>query len=87
MVEGIASSVALTERLHYHGQCPNTAGDCNIFSELDNDNKFWNQVTNAIANLCVTLLLTVLIELIIFGDDMLNRNDFMEKVRNRLSNS
>jgi fructokinase len=80
-VEGIASSVALTERLHYHGQGPNTAGDRNILSELDDDDEIWNHAANAIANLCVTLLLTVSIERIILGGGVLNRNGLMEKVR------
>jgi fructokinase len=80
-VEGIASSVALTERLHHHGQGPRTTGDRNILSDLDDDHEIWDHAANAIANLCVTLLLTVSIEQIILGGGVLNRNGLMEKVR------
>jgi predicted NBD/HSP70 family sugar kinase len=80
-VEGIASSVALTERLYNHGKGPSTNGDRNILSNLDDDDEIWNHAANAIANLCVTLLLTVSVERIILGGGVLNRNGLMEKVR------
>ena len=79
-VEGIASSVALTERLQ-HLQGPSRTVSRSILSELDDEHEIWDHAANAIANLCVTLILTISVERIILGGGVMIRNGLMEKVR------
>ena len=64
-VEGIASSVALTERYEQLTQQTNLSRSC--LSELDDTHEIWEHCSNALANLCVTLLLTTSVEKIVFG--------------------
>ena len=80
-VEGIASSVALTERL----QQMQGSEELNrsVLSELPDDHELWDHAANALANLCVTLLLTVSIEKIVLGGGVLKRCGLMEKIRER----
>ena len=81
-VEGIASSVALTERLQYlQGQ--KTKLNRNVLAELDDDDALWDHCANALASLCVTLILTTSIERIVFGGGVMSRNGLLEKVRKR----
>lgn len=80
-VEGIASSVALTERLQ---QIQGSDGlNRSVLSELPDDHELWDHAANALANLCVTLLLTVSIEKIVLGGGVLKRRGLIEKIRNR----
>ncbi len=80
-VEGIASSVALTERLQQ--MQGSDALNRSILSELPDDHELWDHAANALANLCVTLLLTVSIEKIVLGGGVLKRRGLIEKIRIR----
>jgi len=83
-VEGIASSVALTERLQ---QQLEKDGDSSkelsrsVLSTLSDNHEVWDHAANAIANLCVTLILTTSIERIVLGGGVLKRSGLIEKVR------
>jgi len=80
-VEGVASSVALTERLE------KITGTTNIarkkLAELGDDHEVWDHAANALANLCSTLLLTVSVEKIIMGGGIMNRSTLLNKIRKR----
>lgn len=80
-VEGIASSVALTERLEM------IKGEKNLprssLVELDDDDEVWRHAANALANLSVTLILTTSVEKIVFGGGVMNRRGLLEKIRTR----
>jgi fructokinase len=65
-VEGIASSVALMERLQHRKGQKNTLSR-HVLADLDDNDEIWDHAANALANLCVTLILTTSIEKIIFG--------------------
>lgn len=79
-VEGIASSVALTERLQCRKGHKKTLNR-NELEKLDDDDEIWDHAANALANLCVTLLLTTSVERIVFGGGVMLRNGLLEKVR------
>ena len=81
-VEGIASSVALTERLQ---QLKGSEEKLNrsVLGDLPDDHELWDHAANALANLCVTLLLTVSIERIVLGGGVLKRTGLMAKIRTR----
>jgi fructokinase len=80
-VEGLASSVALTERLELlQGR---TDLSRTVLAGLDDDHVIWDHAANALANLCVTLLLTVSVEKIVLGGGILQRGGLMQKVRAR----
>jgi fructokinase len=78
-VEALASSVALTERLQKI-QGSNDL-DRDILADLPNDHEIWDHAANAIANLCVTLLLVVSIEKIVLGGGVMKRSGLIEKIR------
>jgi len=80
-VEGIASSVALTERLEAMTGQKNLPRSALV--DLDDDHEIWSHAANALANLCVTLLLTLSIEKIVFGGGIMNRLSMIEKIRER----
>jgi fructokinase len=80
-VEGIASSVALTERLEAMTGQQNLPRSALV--DLDDDHELWSHAANALANLCVTLLLTLSIEKIVFGGGVMNRLSMIEKIRER----
>jgi hypothetical protein len=80
-VEGLASSVALTERLE------KLLGEKNLprsrLVELGDDHEVWDHCANALANLCVTLMLTTSIEKIVLGGGIMKRRGLIEKIRQR----
>eukprot|EP00934_Nitzschia_sp_Nitz4_P007968 Nitzschia sp. Nitz4//scaffold4_size323378//209917//211082//NITZ4_000680-RA/size323378-augustus-gene-0.20-mRNA-1//1//CDS//3329553459//7958//frame0 len=80
-VEGLASSVALTERLQQITGQTNTPRS--RLAELSDDHEVWDHAANALANLCVTLMLTTSIEKIVLGGGIMNRQGLIDKVRRR----
>ena len=84
-VEGIASTVALTERLQQlqAGGGSETLLNRSMLADLPDDHEIWDHAANALANLCVTLLLTVSIEKIVLGGGVLKRRGLMDKIRRR----
>mmetsp|Transcript_13902 Transcript_13902/g.16886 ORF Transcript_13902/g.16886 Transcript_13902/m.16886 type:complete len:253 (+) Transcript_13902:430-1188(+) len=76
-VEGIASSVALTERLGNSSSSDEREG----LKDLSDDHVTWDHASNALANLCVTLTLITSVEKIIFGGGVMNRTILYDKVR------
>jgi fructokinase len=78
-VEGISSSVALTERLEL------MAGEKNLprsqLVALPDDHEVWSHSANALANLCATLLLMTSVEKIVLGGGIMNRPGLIEKVQ------
>jgi fructokinase len=80
-VEGLACSVALTERLE---QMEDRTYSRAILAELDDDHELWDHAANALGGLCSTLLLTLSIEKIVLGGGIvMNRKGLMEKIRRR----
>ena len=78
-VEGIASSVALTERLEQiEGKKHESR---KVLADLSDDHEIWDHAVNAIANLCVTLILTTSIEKIVLGGGVIKRKGLLEKIR------
>jgi fructokinase len=80
-VEGMTSSVALTERLEIMTGKKDLLRSSLV--ELEDDHEIWNHAANALANLSVTLILTTSIEKIVFGGGVMNRNGMIEKIRKR----
>ena len=89
-VEGVASSVALTERLmslhkEHRGQRDhanaNDASTRNILATLSDDHEIWAHASNAIANLCVTILLLTSCQTIVLGGGVMNRSNLYDKIR------
>lgn len=78
-VEGTASSVALTERLGNDSSSDKREG----LKELSDDHPIWDHASNALANLCVTLVLTTSVEKIILGGGVMNRTVIYEKIRSK----
>jgi fructokinase len=80
-VEGITSSVALTERLEL------MTGERNLprsrLVALPDDHELWSHSANALASLCATLLLTTSVEKIVLGGGIMNRRGLLEKVQKR----
>jgi len=80
-VEGITSSVALTERLEL------MTGEKNLprsrLVTLPDDHEIWSHSANALANLCATLLLTTSVEKIVFGGGIMNRRGLIDGVQKR----
>ena len=79
-VEGIASSVALTERYEFMLKSKEKL-DRSILSALPDDHELWDHAANALANLCVTLLLTTSIEKVCLGGGVCKRKGLLDKVR------
>lgn len=78
-VEGMTSSIALTERLGY-----NSSDSRNRLADLnDDDHEVWDHAANALANLCVTLALVTSVEKIVLGGGIMNRNKLIDKIRIR----
>jgi ROK family len=93
-VEGVASSVALVERLLQKQQQGKTATaaetnatttttDRSILSELSNDDEIWDHAANALASLCATLLLLLSVERIVLGGGILKRDGLLRKIQAR----
>jgi fructokinase len=80
-VESICSSVALAERLEQMTNTRMASRECLV--DLDDDHELWDHAANALANLCVTLILTTSIEKIVLGGGIMKRKGLIEKVRNR----
>ena len=90
-VEGIASSVALTERLLQRQQKKdavsetiNSAKGRSILADIeDDDDELFDHAANALANLCATLLLMLSMEKIVLGGGLMKRKGLLDKIRNR----
>ena len=80
-VEGMASSVALTERLEMMTGQKNLSRSS--LADLDDDHEIWYHAANALANLCTTLVLMTSVERIVFGGGVMNRTGLLEKIRKR----
>lgn len=78
-VEGLASSVALTERLEMMTREKNLSRSCLV--DLEDDHVVWDHAANALANLCVTLILTTSIEKIVLGGGIMQRNGLLKKIQ------
>ena len=78
-VEGLTSSVALTERLEQLKGEKMSSRNC--LADLPDDHEVWEHSANALANLCVTLLLTTSVELIVLGGGVMKRNGLLEKIQ------
>eukprot|EP00557_Chaetoceros_sp_GSL56_P011664 CAMPEP_0176477664 /NCGR_PEP_ID=MMETSP0200_2-20121128/755_1 /TAXON_ID=947934 /ORGANISM="Chaetoceros sp., Strain GSL56" /LENGTH=417 /DNA_ID=CAMNT_0017873513 /DNA_START=251 /DNA_END=1504 /DNA_ORIENTATION=+ len=84
-VEGIASSVALTERLAIVSQLTESSAFQNRegLKDLSDDHPIWDHAANALANLCVTLALVTSVENIVFGGGIMNRGVLYDMIRER----
>ena len=78
-VEGLASSVALTERLEQMLGKKNLHRSC--LADLEDDHEIWDHAANALASLCVTLALTTSVEKIVIGGGVMKRKGLIEKIR------
>ena len=84
-VEGLTSSVALTER--YEQMMNATKVDRSVLVTLPDNHPIWDHAANALANLCTTLLLTVSTEQIVLGGRLMNRTGLLEKLKKERWNS
>lgn len=50
-------------------------------AELEDDHEVWDHAANAVANLCVSLILTTSIEKIVIGGGIMKRRGLIEKIR------
>lgn len=88
-VEGVASSVALLERLlQKNGKSGAVVQDGSIknrsiLSELSDDDETWDHAANALASLCASLLLLLSVERIVLGGGILKRSGLLEKIQKR----
>lgn len=84
-VEGIASSVALTERLAIVSQLTESSAFQNRegLKDLSDDHPIWDHIANALANLCVTLALVTSVERIVLGGGIMNRRILYDGIRQR----
>ena len=85
-VEGLASSVALLERLQlsdneYENDDKNDPRA--VLKDLPDDHPLWDHCANALANLCVTLSLLVSIERIVFGGGVMKRSVLVSKIQTK----
>jgi fructokinase len=98
-VEGVTSSVALTERYLnmmnengngsiYHPS-NNNSNDVNdaqcreVLSTLPDNHILWDHAANAIANLCVSILLLTSCQVIVLGGGIMKRSVLFDKIRHR----
>lgn len=79
-VEGTASSVALAHRLKAEGG----TGDRDALAGLPDEHAAWDTVANALACMCVTLILTVSVEKIVLGGGIMQRKVVLPSVRRRV---
>lgn len=88
-VEGLASSVALTERYEQWLQQNNKKDSAikklsrDILKDVPQDHELWDHAGNALANLCATLLLTLSIERIVLGGGLMQCEGLLAKVQER----
>jgi fructokinase len=80
-VESMTSSVALTERLEQMTQSKQSSRHC--LADLNDDHDLWDHAANALANLCVNLILTVSVERIVLGGGIMQRRGLIEKIRSQ----
>ena len=87
-VEGVASSVALTERyLQMENKGNNNidhAQTREVLSTLSDDHEVWEHASNAIANLCVSILLLTSCEKIVLGGGIMKRTVLYDMIRKRV---
>jgi fructokinase len=95
-VEGVTSSVALTERLLKAGALTNSDVDGDVHAAADlsinrdalkdvpDDHEVWDHSANALANLCVTLILITSVERIVLGGGVMKRSILFPKIRRRV---
>lgn len=90
-VEGVTSSVALTERyLQMDSTKDSTDGDTanaqarEVLSTLPDTHPIWEHASNAIANLCVSLLLLTSCQKIVLGGGIMKRTVLYDMVRQRV---
>ena len=81
-VEGLASSVALTERLEQITESQ-TKLDRSVLKDLSDDHELWDHAANALANLCASLMLTLSMEKIVLGGGLMKRKVLLDKIRQR----
>lgn len=83
-VESLASSVALTERWTASAAAAGRKiEDRNILATLDDTDEIWDHAVNALANMCVTLLLTVSVERIVLGGGLMKRRSLLPRIQKR----
>jgi fructokinase len=80
-VEGMTSSVALTERLEQMTQSKQSSRHC--LADLSDDHELWDHAANALANLCANLILTTSVEKIVLGGGIMQRKGLIDKIRSR----
>ena len=78
-VEGLASSVALTERLEQ--MTKQTKLNRSVLQDLPDTHEIWEHAANALANLCVSLCLTLSMEKIVLGGGLMKRTMLLKKIR------
>lgn len=78
-VEGLASSVALTERFEQMTSQKNL--DRSVLKNLPDDHEIWDHAANALANLCASLMLTLSMEKIVLGGGLMKRTFLLDKIR------
>lgn len=81
-VEGLTSSVALTERLQKYQGIQETLSRSSL-QLLSDEHDVWSHAANAIANLCATLLLTLSVERIVLGGGIMNRKGLLENIQKK----
>jgi len=89
-VEGIASTVALTERLLQRQEQKggkisnaNSAQERSALKNLADDDEVFDHAANALANLCASLLLMLSMEKIVLGGGLMSRDGLLEKIQKR----
>jgi predicted NBD/HSP70 family sugar kinase len=76
-VEGTTCSIALTERLEVLRHLPQGSLSRHCLSELSDDHSVFRHAANALANLCVTLLLICSTQRIVFGGGLIDHRAHM----------
>ena len=81
-VESMTSSVALTERIEQITK-QTVSSNRDWLQDVQDDDPVWDHASNALANLCATLVLVTSVEKIVLGGGIMKRNGLIEKVRRR----
>jgi fructokinase len=80
-VEGFASAVSIVERM---GLESDSSKGRDLLKTLPDDHPAWDHVANALANLCVSLVLLVSVERIVLSGGIMLRGDTLfDKIRSR----
>lgn len=82
-VEGLTSSVGLTERLQNLQPPDQSELARSVLSTLPDDHELWDHSANALASLCVTLILTLSVERIVLGGGVMKRKGLLNKIQAR----